>query len=418
MNAPVNARDPLGRTPLAQAAFLGLNSTIKFLLAAGASVNINDEHGETPASLAAKTDNWVALSRLMGYGAVIQVQGYDLNKRNSDGRSPASVIAQEGNEPFLRLLVEKGADIRAQDFDGRTPLYWAIVSGNIPTLEVFLEMDVDIEYRASNERQTPLSWAASHSNLQAVRVLRERGSEINAPDENGQTPLDWACAASRSWNRMGIIRTLLAHGAKSGVGDSNLLWGYAQADFDLGVVHLLQEYGHEFDMCSKDAKGKTLLHYAAVSGRASDFEKLSVSTELDLNLEDDDGRTALWHAINRGSSSMRTNMVQLILDNPGADHNCSNGQQALKDAIELNDWRFVELLITRKVVDVNGVFDGEVPMMTAARTGDLITFMLLKEHGAVWGQNECSNVEILSEISWRFFDKDTKTWSCYRGQLL
>lgn len=150
MKAPVNARDPMGRTPLAQAVFLGLNLTVWNLLGLGASVDIRDEYGETPVSLAVKTNNWVALSSLMKHGATIEVQDYDLNKRNSDGRSPVSMLAQIGDASLLRLFVEKGADVRAQDSNGRTPMYWAIVNGNIPTLEVFLEMDIDIEYRASN----------------------------------------------------------------------------------------------------------------------------------------------------------------------------------------------------------------------------------------------------------------------------
>ncbi|KAL0779255.1 hypothetical protein CaCOL14_003739 [Colletotrichum acutatum] len=415
MEAPVNARDPMGRTPLAQAVFLGLNLTVWNLLALGASVDIRDEYGETPVSLAVKTNNWVALSSLVKHGATIEVHDSYLNKRNSDGRSPVSMLAHIGDASLLRLFVEKGADVRAQDSNGRTPMYWAIVNGNIPTLEVFLEMDIDIEYRTSNERRNPLSWAASHSNLQAVQLFIARGSEIDASDENGRTPLDCACVALCSSDRRSIIETLLAHGANTGAGHRNLVWVHAQVSFDLEVVHLFQQYG--FDMGSKDAKGRTLLHYAAKSGQLQDLKMLLESTDLDLNLKDDDGRTALWYAMNRGSSWTRRQVTQFILDYPGADRNCSNGQQALQDAIEVRDGRFAKLLIARKVVDVNGVFDGEVPMMTAARKGDLWTFVVLKEHGAVWGHNECSNVEILSETSWRFF-RNTETWSYHQGQLL
>ncbi|KAI3545393.1 hypothetical protein CSPX01_05037, partial [Colletotrichum filicis] len=419
MEVRIDARDPGGRTPLAQAAFLGLNSAVNLLLARGASVDLEDKYGETPASLAVKTDNWIALSSLVKYEATIELQDYDLNKRDSDGRSPVSVIAQEGDASFLRLLVEKGADVKAQDSDGRTPLYWAIVSGDIPTLKVFLEMDIDIEYRASNEERNPLSWAALHSNPHAVQLLLTRGSEVDAPDEDGRTPLACACptwGSSLTRRSRSVVRTLLAHGANSGVGHSNLVWVYAQVDFDWEVVHLFQQNG--FDMCSKDATGRTLLHYAAKSGSSKDFQMLFESTDLDLNLKDDDGRTALWHAMTHRFTDSRRNIVQLILDYPGADHTCSNSQQALQDAIEVGDRRFVKLLVTRKVVDVNGVCDGEVPMMAAARTGDLWMFMLLKEHGAVWGQNRCSNVEILPGISWRFFDKYTRTWIGHQGQLL
>ncbi|UQC83093.1 uncharacterized protein CLUP02_08586 [Colletotrichum lupini] len=76
----------------------------------------------------------------------------------------------------------------------------------------------------------------------------------------------------------------------------------------------------------------------------------------------------------------------MILDDPKANHDCLGIQEALNQAIEQNFVELLQYLITREDVSISGEFNGK---SRVAQEGNLSIFKLLKERGAVWGQNQC-----------------------------
>ncbi|KAK1533885.1 hypothetical protein CPAR01_10593 [Colletotrichum paranaense] len=448
LGANLDTSNNMGRIHCALA-LMGFHSAFRFLMTQGACVYTQDAGEEILTSVASMTGKESALSALMS-GAVI-TERHDLNTQEPSIQNPASVDVEESITAALQLLVEMGADIGARDHEGKTPTYWAIVSRNIPALhfllennveaeiestwgkrpllqaavgsnkavvEIILNHDADIE-AADKKGRTALSWAAGCGNLAAVQLLLKRGTEVDVPDESGRTPLAWACAAEDIDDQ--VIRSLLAHGANSGIGGSDgAVWLYARHKFDLAIIDMFCQNG--FDLCSKDAHGRTLLFYAAERGSAEGFKMILESTNLNLNSKDDHGRTVLWYAVT-GTPGRRPNteVVRMILDDPKVDHNYINGQEALIQTIHQNSVELLQFLATREDVSVNGELNGKNLMLYAAERGNLSIFMSLKECGAVWGQNQCKNVEILSRNLWRFKEIDEEInfkWSYHKGQLL
>lgn len=431
-------------------AVLGLQSTFRFLMAQGARIDMRDAGGEIPTSVAGMTGKGSVLSALINRAVI--TERHDPNNQEPSFQSSTSVDVEENITSALQLLVEMGADIKARDHEGKTPVYWAIVSRTIPALHFLLEMDVEAEVEstggmrpllqavvgssmavvevildhnadidATDEKgRTALSWAADCGNLAAVQLLLERGAKVDVPDESGRTPLAWACARKDTNDQ--IIRTLLVHGASPDTGGGvGAICFYARHQFELAIIDLLCKCG--FDMRSKDACGRTLLSYAAEHGSAEGFKMILESTNPNLNSKDDHGRTVLWYAV-KGAPGRKPNteVVRMILDDPTVDHNCINGQEALIQAIDQNSAGLLQYLVTREDVCINVEINGKNLMLYTAEKGKLSVFMSLRECGAVWGQNQCERVEMLSSNLWRFKEFDIETekhrWSYHKGQLL
>lgn len=103
----------------------------------------------------------------------------------------------------------------------------------------------------------PLSWAASHGDVEVVRMLLEgQPGDLNGMRPVGrQTPLSWAAGGGHE-----------------------------------GVVRLLLEKGVDLDC--KCCHGRTALSWAARRGHEK-VTQLLLKTEMDVNNIDDCGMTAL-----------------------------------------------------------------------------------------------------------------------------
>ena len=103
-----------------------------------------------------------------------------------------------------------------------------------------------------------------------------------------------------------------------------------------------------FDVNMKDNDGKTALMYAVDRGDYNTV-KLLLDNGADVNMKYNYGRTALMYAVDRGDY----NTIKLLLDN-GADVNMQNkyGRTALMYAVGREDYNTVKLLLDNGA-DVN-----------------------------------------------------------------
>ena len=73
-------------------------------------------------------------------------------------------------------------------------------NGHEAVVKLLLEKGAELETKYNNGR-TPLSWAARNGHEAVVKLLLEKGAELETKDDRyGRTPLSWAAA---EWARGG-----------------------------------------------------------------------------------------------------------------------------------------------------------------------------------------------------------------------
>jgi hypothetical protein len=174
-------------------------------------------------------------------------------------------------------------------------------------------------------QKTPLHLLAAQGLLPEVVALVERGATIDPPtpqDASAATPFELACGHGHAE----VARYLLIHGPRI-ERQVTLLHGrvfsYPSALFsavlsgDEATVILLREHG--LDLQFIEMNRRSLLHYAAESGRAS-MVRFLVAQGLKLDQGDDSGWTPLHLAV-RGNQSDNVSALLDLGANPNARDN-------------------------------------------------------------------------------------------------
>ncbi len=95
---------------------------------------------------------------------------------------------EEGSVEEVERLVREGAD---PDCIGA--IHQASAAGKTDILSVLLNHNADTIHLLDYGRQTALHYAARHGRQDVVKLLVEKGAEVEAQNDNGQTALH--CAA-------------------------------------------------------------------------------------------------------------------------------------------------------------------------------------------------------------------------------
>jgi hypothetical protein len=100
----------------------------------------------------------------------------------------------------------------------RTPLSWAAERGHEAVVKLLLEKGADLETRDDNSGQTPLSLAAESGHEVMVKLLLEKGADLETRDDNsGRTPLSLAAESGHE----AVVKLLLEKGADLETRDDN-----------------------------------------------------------------------------------------------------------------------------------------------------------------------------------------------------
>ena len=115
------------------------------------------------------------------------------------GKTALYEAAIGGKAKIVKLLLQEGADPDAEDqTDLLTPLYLVAMNNHggyektNEIIKLLVEGGADIDSACTYSNITPLIWVARNGNIEGVKYLVEKGSDINIKDEDGQTALDYA----------------------------------------------------------------------------------------------------------------------------------------------------------------------------------------------------------------------------------
>lgn len=107
-------------------------------------------------------------------------------------RDILSYVAEYSDEILLSFLIESGQSApNSVDIDNRTPLSWAAKRGHKGIVKLLLEKGADVN-AANRNRRTPLHHASTNGYVDVVKLLLEKGADVNAAQSDGRTPLHHA----------------------------------------------------------------------------------------------------------------------------------------------------------------------------------------------------------------------------------
>lgn len=183
--------------------------TVEFLLENGADVNIKGYYNVTPLH---KATIYLSRRAIDGYSeeaiSIVKIlidYGADVNAKNETGDTPLHYAVLFDEISFIKSELRLGLDVRLTGFgsDAEIPRnqsdvkYERLISLNIvdpsqkEIVALLLNNGADIN-ATNNEGNTPLHDASDNGLLDIVGLLLERGAKSNLQNNNGKTPLDLA----------------------------------------------------------------------------------------------------------------------------------------------------------------------------------------------------------------------------------
>ena len=202
----------------------------------------------------------------------------------ADGCAPLHCACWKGHLEVARELLKRGAKLEAKTKTGQTALHYASFSGHTALVRLLLDEGAQIEAKC-NIGGTPLYHASQEGKLEAVRLLLERGAVADARTTGGSSALMTACEKGHA----AVVRELLQRGVDANAHANN---------------------------------GWTALHAASYNGRAEAMRELLKRHDVNINTQDNDGRTPLMSACDKGHLMAATLLIGhaadlALLDNAG-----------------------------------------------------------------------------------------------------
>lgn len=378
----VNCKDSFGSAPLLYAVRKGHEAVVRILLYHNADVRTRDKSGLTPLISASEKGFEATLRLIMGKNADIEI------KDRGSRRASLSWAAKHGNEPMVRLLLDKtGKRVNSRDITGHTALTLACRHGYFGVVKQLVDKGADIEVIDEFNR-TPLSWAALNGHVSVVELLLVRNATVDRADMLNHTALLWAMETrEREIVKLLLQKSTSPHDQAST--GQTLIWAAKEQDIEL--VQLLLEKMAPIN--AQDMIGRTPLSWAASIGSV-DIVKLLLGNHVIIDLPDMNHRTPLSWAADEGHEAV----IKLLLDsNPaGINRTDKNGQTALSWAATRGHVGVVQLLIDKKADVDHGDYSGRTPLLRAAGQGHEAVVRLLLQEGAEVDWSDYMNKTALS----------------------
>jgi ankyrin repeat protein len=182
----------------------------------------------------------------------------------SDRNSPLYYAALCGFSNLVEQLIAKHPQyVDAIGGYYRTPAVAALAGRHFQLAQMLYRNGCSVDPRG-DMKMSPLHSAADYGDLEMVEVLLNCGVDVNAQTEYGSTVLLYALwEQAGPPTNLGVVRSLLDHGADPNVGNKSGTTPLHQASQSgtIEIVRLLVE--HSTSVEAKDGNGKTPLDIAS-----------------------------------------------------------------------------------------------------------------------------------------------------------
>jgi ankyrin repeat protein/beta-lactamase regulating signal transducer with metallopeptidase domain len=254
----INARNETGYTALMKAAEAGQTETVQSLLAAGADPNLTRSAG-TALSLAASNGDLSTMKVLIAGGAQVDL------KQPMTQLTPLMSAAIAGQRDAVILLLDNKASIETRSESWGTPLVAAACQGKFDAARTLVDRGANVNAASgtpasavnipppappgitplpASPANTSLHCAAMHGNSEFIKLLLDKGADINAKGGRAYTPLVTALTSGRE-DRNGPSLLLIDRGAdvNASTDDGNTPLYLAISRGQIDVVRVLLAKG-------------------------------------------------------------------------------------------------------------------------------------------------------------------------------
>jgi len=243
-------------TPLEVACRLSTAEVVSYLLEKGADVNSRggkrrDNIGVTALYSACDRGAVAIVDTLLAQeGVEVESDNVVWGSKDTDTEKPLHIAAR-GRKEIVQKLLEKGASVDTRDSKGRTPIHfsWAWRNSFLSrdeikdVMNIFFENGLDvnaIDQEGNTILHTYLKFMSmSGRRLSVLKFLIEKGADIHARNNKGETPLMFACQNKR-------------------------LQGYLDQEERRRVLDYLFSLGA--DINAESNEGKNALYFASMTG--------------------------------------------------------------------------------------------------------------------------------------------------------
>ncbi|XP_041129422.1 E3 ubiquitin-protein ligase MIB2-like isoform X2 [Polyodon spathula] len=245
-----------GKTSLQVAAHQGHMEVVKVLLQANASIEIKDEDGDTAL-------HYTAFGNQAEVARLLLSKGAGVNLLNTSMCTALHIAVNKGFTEVVRVLSEHNANINLQDSYGDTPLHDAIAKDFRNIIEILTDVP-NVDFTQQNNRGfNLLHHAALKGNKLAMEKILARARQLaDVKKDDGFSALHLAALN----NHREVAEVLIKEG--------------------------------RCDVNVRNNRNQTPLQLAVTQGHA-EMVQLLVTEGADVNVEDEDGDTAVHIALSR-----------------------------------------------------------------------------------------------------------------------
>ena len=170
-------------------------STVRSLVSKGVNPNSIDAKGELMLNLAIKDNSEDVVTFLVANKAT------DVDISNKFGETPLMIASIEGNLVLVKSLIQQQ---KAQiNHIGWTPLHYACAKGHLEVSQYLIANGAIVD-ALSPANTTPLMMAVQSGNEALVKLLLDKGADLQIRNSQGFTAIDIALIYEKPWIAEGL----------------------------------------------------------------------------------------------------------------------------------------------------------------------------------------------------------------------